>query len=153
MNIMLNAAALLMLLPMTAAIAQPAAPIAVEVEAKATLTVAFTGLSSPTGTILLSVFDSEAAFDKGGKPVREAMIQANGANIETVFVGLPAGRYAIKAFHDIDGDMKMATNLFGMPTEPFAFSNNAVANMGPAKWADAAFTVTDGTNRHSIVIR
>ena len=151
MNIMLNAAALLTLLPITAAIAQPAAPIAVE--AKAMLTVAFTGLASPTGAILLSVFDSEAAFDKGGKPVREAMIQANGATIETVFVGLPAGRYAIKAFHDIDGDMKMATNPFGMPTEPFAFSNNAVANMGPAKWADAAFTVTDGASRHSIVIR
>ena len=152
MNIMLNtAAALLTLLPITAAIAQPAAPIAVE--AKATLTVAFTGLASPTGTILLSVFDSEAAFDTGGKPVRQAMIQANGATIETVFAGLPAGRYAIKAFHDLDGDMKMATNPFGMPTEPFAFSNNAVANMGPAKWADAAFTVTDGANRHSIVIR
>lgn len=152
MNIMLNtAAALLTLLPITAAIAQPAAPIAVE--AKATLTVAFTGLASPTGTILLSVFDSEAAFDTGSKPVRQAMIQANGATIETVFAGLPAGRYAIKAFHDLDGDMKMATNPFGMPTEPFAFSNNAVANMGPAKWADAAFTVTDGANRHSIVIR
>ena len=152
MNIMLNtAAALLTLLPITAAITQPAAPIAVE--AKATLTVAFTGLASPTGTILLSVFDSEAAFDTGGKPVRQAMIQANGATIETVFAGLPAGRYAIKAFHDLDGDMKMATNPFGMPTEPFAFSNNAVANMGPAKWADAAFTVTDGANRHSIVIR
>ena len=152
MNIMLNtAAAFLTVLPITAAIAQPAAPIAVE--AKATLTVAFTGLASPTGTILLSVFDSEAAFDTGGKPVRQAMIQANGATIETVFAGLPAGRYAIKAFHDLDGDMKMATNPFGMPTEPFAFSNNAVANMGPAKWADAAFTVTDGANRHSIVIR
>ena len=152
MNIMLNtAAALLTLLPITAAITQPAAPIAVE--AKATLTVAFTGLASPTGTILLSVFDSEAAFDTGGKPVRQAMIQANGATIETVLAGLRAGRYAIKAFHDLDGDMTMATNPFGMPTEPFAFSNNAVANMGPAKWADAAFTVTDGANRHSIVIR
>ena len=152
MNIMLNtAAAFLTVLPITAAIAQPAAPIAVE--AKATLTVAFTGLASPTGTILLSVFDSEAAFDTGGKPVRQAMIQANGATIETVLAGLRAGRYAIKAFHDLDGDMTMATNPFGMPTEPFAFSNNAVANMGPAKWADAAFTVTDGANRHSIVIR
>ena len=158
MNIMLNAAAVLLtLLPITAAIAQPAAPIAVEVEAtakaKATLTVAFTGLASPTGSILLSVFDSEAAFNTGGKPVRQAMIQANGATIETVFAGLRAGRYAIKAFHDLDGDMKMATNPFGMPTEPFAFSNNAVANMGPAKWADTAFTVTDGANRHSIVVR
>lgn len=158
MNIMpYAAAAFLTLLPITAAIAQPALiaqpAVPIAIPAKATLTVAFTGLASPTGTVLLAVFDSEAAFDKGGKPVREAMIQANGATIETVFAGLPAGRYAIKSFHDLDGDEKMAANPFGMPTEPFAFSNNAVANMGPAKWADAAFTVTQGANRHSIVIR
>ena len=155
MNIMLTAAAALStLLPMTAAIAQSAAPVTpITAQAKGSLTVTFTGLASPGGSILLSVYDSEAAFDRGGKPVRDAMIPANAAAIQTLIADLPAGRYAIKAFHDIDGDMKMATNPFGMPTEPFAFSNDAVGNMGPAKWTDAAFTVTDGANRHSIVIR
>lgn len=152
MNILLNAAATLSsLLPITAAIAQPVAPVAAQ--AKGSLTISFTGLESPKGLILLSIYDSEAAFDKNGKPVRDAIIPASAAAIETVIAGLPAGRYAIKAFHDLNGDMKMAANPFGMPTEPFAFSDNAVANMGPAKWADAAFTVTDGANSHSITIR
>lgn len=152
MNILLNAAATLsMLLPTTAAIAQPVAPVAVE--GKSSLTVSFSGLETQKGAILLSIYDSEAAFDKNGKPVRDAMVPATAAAVEAVIAGLPAGRYAIKAFHDVDGDMKMAANPFGMPTEPFAFSNNAVANMGPAKWVDAAFTVTDGANRHAITIR
>lgn len=152
MNILLNAAATLsLLLPITTVIAQPVASVAAE--AKGSLTISFTGLESPNGSILLSIYDSEAAFDKNGKPVRDAMIPANAAAVSAVIAGLPAGRYAIKAFHDVDGDRKMASNPFGMPTEPFAFSNNAVANMGPAKWVDAVFTVTDGANRHSITIR
>jgi len=58
----------------------------------------------------------------------------------TPFEDLPAGDYAMKAFHDVDGDGRMATNPFGMPTEPFAFSNNAVGNMGPAGWDRAHFS-------------
>jgi uncharacterized protein (DUF2141 family) len=30
-----------------------------------------------------------------------------------------------------------------MPTEPFAFSNNAKGRFGPAKWDDARFEVTE----------
>lgn len=45
-------------------------------------------------------------------------------------------------FHDIDGDGKMGMNPFGMPIEPFAFSNNAPAQFGPAKWDAAKFEVS-----------
>ena len=59
-----------------------------------------------------------------------------------VFRDLPAGDYAVKAFHDIDGDGEMDVNPFGMPVEPYAFSNNAVGNMGPAGWDQARFAVS-----------
>ena len=35
----------------------------------------------------------------------------------------------------------MGANPFGMPIEPFAFSNNAPAQFGPAKWDAAKFDV------------
>lgn len=125
-----------------AAIAQDTAPTG-------TLTVAFDKIAEPTGSIMFVLFDSEAAFDKGGKPVRAVVVPVDAASETSIVEGLPAGRYGIKAFHDIDGDMKMSSNPYGMPTEPFAFSNNAVGQMGPAKWADAAFDVT-GMTAHSI---
>ncbi len=81
------------------------------------------------------------------------MITADKAEVSTALEGLAPGHYAIKAFHDLDGDMKMSTNPYGMPIEPFAFSNNAVGNMGPAKWADAKFEVKPGANVHAIVIK
>ena len=53
----------------------------------------------------------------------------------TVCVPLPeAGVYGIAVRHDVNGNGKMDTNPFGMPTEPFAFSNSAKGNMGEAKF-------------------
>ena len=47
--------------------------------------------------------------------------------------------------HWFDGDGEMDLNPFGIPTEPYAFSNNAIGNMGPARWGQARFTVTGAT--------
>jgi uncharacterized protein (DUF2141 family) len=126
---------------------------AVAQDGNATLTLSFTGIAETEGAVMGVLFDSEDAYNGKGAPVRQIMITADKADVATQLAGLKPGRYAIKSFHDIDGDHKMGTNPFGMPTEPFAFSNNAVGNMGPAKWTDAAFEVKAGDNAHSIEIK
>jgi uncharacterized protein (DUF2141 family) len=128
------------------------APAAAQ-DTTATLTLTFTGIQTQQGSVLGAVYDSQAAYDGGGAPVRQIMIGANAPEIATQLDGFKPGQYAIRVFHDIDGDMKMGANPFGMPTEPFAFSNNAIGNMGPAKWDAAAFEVTAGANAHSITIQ
>jgi len=119
----------------------------------ATLTVTFEQIEAPSGRILLSLYDSEAAHDAGGKPVRAAMAEVDGQNVTVSFEGLAPGRYAIKAFHDVDGDGKMKTNPFGMPLEPFAFSNNARPEGGPARWQASSFAVAAGANATRIAIQ
>jgi uncharacterized protein (DUF2141 family) len=119
----------------------------------ANLTVSFTGIEEKEGAVMAVLFNSEDAYNGKGAPVRQMMIKAASAEVSQLVQGLAPGRYAIKSFHDIDGDSKMGFNPFGMPTEPFAFSNNAVGNMGAAKWADAAFEVKAGANSHSIEIK
>lgn len=94
-----------------------------------------------TGAVMVALYDSEAAWS-GGAPVAQMRVDAAGESPTAVFRGLPAGDYGAKAFHDVDGDGEMDTNPFGIPIEPFAFSNNAVGNMGPAEWADASFPVS-----------
>ena len=131
--------------------AQPAAQMTAETTVAASLTVSFTGLTSTSGALMMALFDSEGAYS-GGQPVRAVRIAASGAAVQTVFAGLKPGRYAIKAFHDLNGDGKLNTNPFGVPTEPYAFSNNAHANMAPPGWSEAAFTVTAGANAQTIVI-
>lgn len=104
------------------------------------------------GAVMAALFDSQAAYDGDGAPVGAAMIDVAGGERVARFEGLPPGDYALRAFHDVNGDGQMNTNPFGMPTEPFAFSNNAVGNMGPASWDRARFTVS-GETRQTITLR
>ena len=126
---------------------------AVAQNAGSSLTVNFTGIEEKQGAILGVLVDSEAAYDGKAAPVRPLMVTADKAEVAAMVDGLAPGIYAIKLFHDVDGDGKMSTNPYGMPVEPFAFSNNAQGNMGPAKWADAKFEVKAGANTHSITIK
>lgn len=123
------------------------------VPAAATLTVRFEGIEAPSGQIMLSLFDSQNAHDQNGAPARVAAVDVNGKTAVVQFEGIAPGDYAIKAFHDVDGNGQMATNPFGMPLEPFAFSNNAKAEGGPAKWDAARFPVAAGANTVTISIK
>lgn len=104
------------------------------------LTLTFdTGAS--TGKVMVALYDSEAAWS-GGAPVRSALVDVAAGQRSATFNDLPEGDYGMKAFHDVNGDGAMNTNPFGMPVEPYAFSNNAVGNMGPARWDQARVTVS-----------
>ncbi|CAN5362153.1 hypothetical protein BH10PSE2_BH10PSE2_03220 [soil metagenome] len=115
-----------------------------------TITLTF-DTGAQTGNVMVALFGSEDAYAGHGAPVAQTMVNvAAGQHVATFTV--PAGDYAMKAFHDVDGDGKMGTNPFGMPTEPYAFSNNAHGNMGPATWTQAHFTVA-GPTAQTIEIR
>lgn len=134
-------------------IAWASAPAATPAASDAVLTVTFEQIEMPEGQIMLSLYDSEAAHYASGKPVRAAMARVEGKTVSVRFEGLVPGRYAIKAFHDVDGDGKMKTNPFGMPLEPFAFSNNARPVGGPARWEAASFDVPAGASETRIAIQ
>ncbi len=109
-----------------------------------------------TGMVMVALYNSAASFDGGAdsganRAIARTAIPASGPVVAT-FENLPAGDYAVKAFHDVNGDGEMNTNPFGMPIEPYAFSNNAVGNMGPARWSAAHFAVS-GETAQTISIR
>lgn len=152
---MTNRLAILLASAFLAASPAAAAPAATAVAtAPATkLDINFIGVETRTGSIMIALFDSEDAYNGKGAPVRATAVPVKDGALNAVIAGLAPGRYAIKAFHDVDGDGKMGVNPFGMPIEPFAFSNNAKGNRGPAVWADAAFTVAPGGTVQAITIQ
>lgn len=104
-----------------------------------------------TGSVMVALYNSEASYE-GGAAVAHMAVPANSGAVVARFDHLPAGDYAVKSFHDVDGDGQMDANPFGMPTEPYAFSNNAVGNMGPARWERARFRVS-GETAQTITLR
>ncbi|MBL8531196.1 MAG: DUF2141 domain-containing protein [Hyphomonadaceae bacterium] len=115
-----------------------------------TLTIELSGLA-PQGAVMLQLFDSEAGYGAGrGVSARQVAVTSETATI--AIEGLAPGQYAFRLFHDVDGDGRMNTNPFGIPTEPFAFSNNARGSFGPAPWSSAVFTVAPGANVQAITL-
>ncbi len=114
------------------------------------LTVTIDGIKTVSGKINLGVFD-EAGYN-GGNAVDGAIIAVDGDSVTVSFDGLAPGEYGLKLYHDVNDNGSMDTNPFGMPTEPYAFSNNAKGRFGPADWEKAKFDIgVDGTT-HTITI-
>jgi uncharacterized protein (DUF2141 family) len=93
-----------------------------------------------TGSVMVVLFSSKAGYD-GNQPVASMAVPASSSPVTVTFDGLAPGSYGMRSFHDLNGDGEMNFNPFGMPIEPYAFSNNAVGNMGPASWERARFNV------------
>ena len=110
--------------------------------AAADLEVTVSGMRSTEGLARVAVHKrvSGVAFPGGGV-VAATWRPAGTGKIRFVFAGLPPGDYAVAAFHDADGDGKLAQNIVGMPTEGFGFSNGATGFMGPPGFDKAAVTV------------
>ncbi len=117
-----------------------------------TLIVTFHGLKSADGSVLVSLAGDKAAFEGKGAPAGEMMIKIVGGQATAVFAKLTPGTYAVRAFHDVNGNGKLDVNAFGIPTEPYAFSNDARGTMGPPSWSAAAFEVKAGGNTQSIAL-
>jgi uncharacterized protein (DUF2141 family) len=100
--------------------------------------------------VLAALFDSKAAYDANTRPIRTWTLPADGGDFSVTVAGLPPGDYALKSFHDLDGNGKMNFNPLGMPMEPYAFSNNARGLFGPPAWRAAVFHVAAGANDEAI---
>ena len=96
-----------------------------------TVTVKTTGLAK--GTLHLAVYANAQDFAKDHSLTgAKQAFQATESNVELDLPG--AGTYVIAAFQDLNGNGKLDTNLFGVPTEPYGFSKTP-----PSKWRAPAF--------------
>jgi uncharacterized protein (DUF2141 family) len=117
-------------------------------QASASLTLTIDNIRHDTGALMIAVHSQETGFDGavGGKQVA-----VDGDSVVTVeFNGLAPGRYALRVFHDVNGNGALDTNVMGIPVEPFGFSNNVMGMMGPPSFDQAAFEIAPGGNDHVI---
>jgi len=117
-------------------------PVAVSAEPGSgpAVTISVTEIETHEGFIMAALYD-EAGW--GGAPI-EAVSEPVSGGAVTVTIAAPApGQYAIRLFHDVDGNGELNSNMMGIPTEPFGFSNNAPPRFGPPSFAAAAFEVGD----------
>jgi uncharacterized protein (DUF2141 family) len=123
------------------------------------LRVVVDGLRLPSGTLLVGVYDSKESYaralDRAEKdgfqndPERVAGLafRVHGGSRATVVIpDLPPGTYSVIVFHDENGNGRLDKNFWGVPTEPYGFSNNAVGTLGAPRFAEVAVAL-DGADR------
>jgi len=105
------------------------------------LTINITDLSSNRGNILLGVYNSKASFLK--KPFKGNTLKIENNTATVNIKNLPMGEYAISYVHDENNNKKLDTNIIGIPSEDYGCSNNARGFMGPPKYDDAKFMLSE----------
>ncbi|MEL7450720.1 MAG: DUF2141 domain-containing protein [Pseudomonadota bacterium] len=117
----------------------------------ASLTVSVTDIDEHSGAIMLAMFDAAEAYEDGGAPVKAVKIEVTGEEVSVTFDDLDPGRYAIKLYHDANGNGEMDRNMMGLPSEGYGFSGKG-GRFGAPPFDDAAFEINDG-DTNAVVIK
>ncbi|MCP4467754.1 MAG: DUF2141 domain-containing protein [Halieaceae bacterium] len=120
------------------------------------LIVEISGLKDATGDVYVAVYNSDDDWlseDAVFASEKVAIADALDGELVRTELQLPLDDYALTVFYDADGDGELDTNFIGIPKEPFAMSNNAVAKFGPPKYDEAVFTLGAEPHIQHIIIQ
>lgn len=102
------------------------------------LTLEVRDIEKAEGQLYVAVYHSEETFLK--KPLATFRVEVKSKVLSIPCRGLPPGTYAISLFQDENGNGKLDTATFGIPTEKYGFSKDAAGVMGPPSYAETCFT-------------
>ncbi|WP_247895779.1 DUF2141 domain-containing protein [Azospirillum brasilense] len=105
----------------------------------AALAVTVQGVRNGEGEVVLAVCE-EAAYPAGRCAFRATAPAVEGS-VRIAVPDLPPGTYALRAYHDENGNGRLDRNLLGVPREGFGFGNDAPVLLAPPSFRDAAVTV------------
>lgn len=117
----------------------------------ADLTIRIDGVAGADGDIKLAIYNSAESFL--AKPLRGLAAPAREGSVELTVADLPAGDYAFVIYHDANNNGKMDRNAMGMPTEDYAFSNNAMGKRGAPRFEEARIALPEGGATATVSLR
>lgn len=109
-----------------------------QAEAGTLVTITVRGASDDEGQMMLAIYDAANRFnDPNMAMLKSPRTIRDGQASWIVATDKLPGMFAIAAFHDQNADGMLNRNLFGIPTEPYGFSNQARGNFGPPSFEQA----------------
>jgi uncharacterized protein (DUF2141 family) len=114
------------------------------------LTVTISDIREAKGSLMVSVVNSDAAWNNAAAPIAVKKVPAAQGEVKLQFKDLAPGTYAVQVMHDENENQKLDSNFLGIPIEGYGFSNNPNV-MRKAHYDEARFEV--GADAASITIR
>ena len=103
------------------------------------LTIEIDEVQQAIGTIWVGIYDSKSSFLIKEKAIIKEIAVTHKGRTKVNISGLPYGTYAIALFHDLNNNGELDQNLFGVPTEPYAFSKPPVSKWRVPYFHEIAF--------------
>jgi uncharacterized protein (DUF2141 family) len=108
----------------------------------ATLTLTVTGLKPQKSDLCIATFSSAAGFPRVDRSAATQVIAVNQTTAIHEFPIEHSGTLAIAVFQDLDGNGILSKDAYGIPTEPYGFSNDARGLMGPPSFKQAEIRIS-----------
>ena len=99
------------------------------------------GMQNTNGKVNVALYNSSSTFNDPNQAYRELFLNCTGGSMTITLDSLVQGEYAFAIFHDENNNQQIDQNLLSIPTEGFAFSNNAMGTFGPPNWTQSKFSV------------
>ena len=103
----------------------------------ADLVVKVSGIRSDSGEIGCALYSTADGFPMEASRAVVEWQPAKQGGVECRFTGLRRGIYAVAVSHDLNGNHRTDTNVFGFPTEDWGVSNNVRPSLRPPRFDEA----------------
>jgi uncharacterized protein (DUF2141 family) len=117
------------------------------------VTVVVSSLVSTSAPVRLYFYNTRDGFLKSGKWAFSKSVKPGGKSEFTLPVELPKGEWAVAITQDMNNNDKIDKNFIGIPTEPYAFSNNVRPTVAAPVFDECKFTVNGPGKVVSIVLK
>ena len=91
------------------------------------------------GELRVCLTDKKEDFLKHCKYAKVVIVTNNSVSLE--IANIKTGIYSISVFHDENNNGILDTGLFGIPSEPYAFSNNPSTGFGPPSFEKCSLLI------------
>ena len=100
------------------------APAADTTPTRVPLTLVITNLASPKAPVIVGVYGTKNKFPDPKDQLKVYKFMPDSISLTATITDLPFDTYALAIYQDVNSNGKIDKNLIGIPTEPYAFSNN-----------------------------
>ncbi len=121
-------------------------------DAHSTLTISISGTEHANGQLILTLFTTEDTFLKEPFITKEYPI-SNSLHTTIILEAVPHGTYAFNVIHDENKNGELDVNMFGIPKEPYGFSNHARGKFGPPAFENAKVHVNSASKKFEITVK
>ncbi|MBO2031964.1 DUF2141 domain-containing protein [Siccationidurans ginsengisoli] len=111
------------------------------VPATQTVTVVIGALASNHSEVKLNFYNAADKFLQKDQQAFRMVVKPEGKTEISVPVELAPGDWAVALTQDTNDNGKLDKNMLGIPTEPYAFSNNVRPRLAAPKFDECKFTV------------